>query len=171
MRHEKRDYMDERDRTAGAGRNDESGDPMSTLSALAARMDPVPPAVLEAARATFTWRTIDAELAELAFDSTFSDLALAGVRGGELGPRLLTFEAPQLTVELEVSEVGDARRFVGQLVPPTAAELEIRHPSGATPVTADERGRFSADRIPAGPVSVRVVRSGHDPVETDWITV
>lgn len=171
MQDEKRNYMDERDRTTGAGRDEESGDPMTTLSALVARMDPVPPAVLEAARATFTWRTIDAELAELAFDSTSSDAVLAGVRSAAAGPRLLSFEAPGLVIELEVSEIGDLRRFVGQLVPPTAAELEVRHPTGATSASADERGRFTVDRIPAGPVSVRVVLGDGDPVETAWVSV
>ena len=57
--------------------------------------DPVPAAVLAAARATFTWRSVDEELAQLLSDS--ADLALTGVRGA--GDRRLSFEAPQLVIE------------------------------------------------------------------------
>ena len=39
------------------------------LRALFARVDPVPPLLDDAARAAFTWRTVDAELAELMRDS------------------------------------------------------------------------------------------------------
>ena len=164
--------MDEADQADGAGRDEGSGDAMTMFSALAARMDPVPAAVLEAARSSFTWRTIDAELAEIAFDSVVSQ-PLAGVRGAVTGPRLLTFEAPGLVVELEVTEVGDRRRLVGQIVPTGAADVEVRSGGGTATATAtaDHMGRFAVDEVPGGPVSVRVLRPGTDPVETDWISL
>ena len=162
--------MDEADQADGAGQDEGSGDAMTMFSALAARMDPVPAAVLEAARSSFTWRTIDAELAEIAFDSVVEQ-PLAGVRGPVTGPRLLTFEAPGLVVELEVTEVAERRRLVGQLVPTGSADVDVRHGDGTTTATADDMGRFAVDEVPGGPVSVRVVRPDTDPVETDWISL
>ena len=88
---------------------------LQELRAAARRFDPPPDSVLEAARASLTWRTIDAELAALEFDSAV-DLAATAVRGGE-GPRLLTFAAPGLNIEVEVSPIGPRRQLVGQLVP------------------------------------------------------
>ena len=46
-----------------------------------AEADEVPTEVVAAARAAWTWRTIDAELAALVHDSTLDDQELAGVRG------------------------------------------------------------------------------------------
>ena len=77
------------------------------LRALFAHMDPVPPLLDDAARAAFTWRTVDAELAELMRDSADAEEE-AGmlVRGGG-GPRQLSFESPRLGIELEVAATGD----------------------------------------------------------------
>jgi len=41
----------------------------ATLRSVIERADPVPPPVVAAAKASFTWRTIDSELAELVADS------------------------------------------------------------------------------------------------------
>ena len=43
---------------------------LSDVGAAIAAADEVPASVIEAAKASFTWRTVDAELAELVFDST-----------------------------------------------------------------------------------------------------
>ena len=60
-------------RDAGA-----STDPMfATLRSVIDRADPVPQAVVAAARAAYTWRTIDAELAELTADSAMADCGRA----------------------------------------------------------------------------------------------
>ena len=50
----------------------------ATLRSVIDRADPVPPAVIAAAKASFTWRTIDSELAELVADSAESLSAGAG---------------------------------------------------------------------------------------------
>ena len=77
------------------------------------KADPVPAAVTEFAKAAFGWRTIDAELAELVFDSAVDELV--GVRS-EDDTRQVTFRAPG--VEIEVAVMADGvRRIVGQLVP------------------------------------------------------
>jgi hypothetical protein len=151
------------------------------LGAVIAELDPVPPEVLRDARAAYDLRTIDAELATLANDSVL-DRQPAGVRGAE-GPRSLTFEAPGLTVEVEVTVLGPRRRLIGQLVPPSRAKVTVRHGGGAVEVDADELGRFRADDLPSGRVSLRcdllaeggegatVTTAPTGPVLTVWIAI
>src|SRR4051794_33213017 len=70
---------------------------LAELSEVFGHVDPVPPEVVAAARASFTWRTVDAELAvlaELAFDSLVDDTGGTLVRGAAAEqPRLLTFRS------------------------------------------------------------------------------
>src|SRR3954447_12070309 len=66
---------------------------LEELRALLTRMDPVPDRLDEAARAAFTWRTIDAELAELMADSADAlDESALALRSATVGPRMLSFE-------------------------------------------------------------------------------
>ncbi|NUR62587.1 MAG: hypothetical protein HOV87_28615 [Catenulispora sp.] len=140
---------------------------LSSVGEMFDQVDPVPPEVVRAGHAAFTWRTIDAELAELAEDTR---LATAGsVRGTDT--RLLTFEAPSVNVVVEVTEVGDRRKLVGQLIPACSDTLRIEHPAGATTVTVDEQGLFSADALPAGPARVALTTPGGGAVITSWVTV
>ena len=140
---------------------------LSALGEMFDQVDPVPPEVVRAGYAAFTWRTIDAELAELAEDSM---LAGAGsVRGTDT--RLLTFEAPSVSVVVEVTEMGERRKLVGQLIPACAAALRIEHPAGATTVAVDEQGLFSAESLPAGPARVALTVPGGGAVVTSWVTV
>ncbi len=148
---------------------DEDGDTLERLARLARLNDPVPADVVAAAKASYTFRTLDSELAELVYDSAMEAAQLVGVRGG--GARQLTFEAPGLAVETEIAADG---RLVGQMVPPQAARVEIRHRGGSTVVQADELGRFHADGLEAGPMSLRcwvTGTAGVPPTETDWIVI
>lgn len=148
--------------------DDGDGATLADIRAVFDEIDPVPPEVIAAAKASFTWRTIDAELAALIDDSALAPTA--GIRGPG-GPRLLTFEAPTVTVVVEVSDIGDRRRILGQLVSPQEAQVEVRHADGSTTVDADDLGRFSVEAVPAGPVSfVCHIGSGQS-VVTSWVTV
>ena len=137
---------------------------LGELRMLAAVHDPVPPEAVAAARSAIAWRTLDAELAVLTADA--ADAAMAGLRGVGT-PTLLTFEAASLTVEVEVLEEGDRRRLFGQLVPPGPGVVEVRHGGGTLEVAADDIGRFSADALVPGPVSLRC-HAATGVVETDW---
>lgn len=132
-------------------------------------VDSVPARLLEAARGSFAWRTIDAELAELAYDSA-ADEAAAFVRTSG-GRRLLTFDAPEVSVELEVLAEG---RLEGQLVPPRRATIEIHHSGGTVTVEADDLGRFTAEGLEHGPVSL-VCRlhdkAGAAQIVTEWLVM
>ena len=109
---------------------------VAELRSMLDRADPVPDSVLAAAKAAFSWRTIDAELAELTADSLFAD---TGVRTAE-GARLLTFEGPGIEVEVEVAHTGAGRKLTGQVVPVGRATR-----SGGSERAA-RRGRARADR-------------------------
>jgi hypothetical protein len=146
-----------------------STDPTNAaLRSVIERADPVPSAVVEAARAAYAWRTIDAELAELTADSAMAE---AGVRSSS-APRLLTFEGPGVEVEVEVAENGPTRRLSGQLVPIGPAQITVRWADGTTQAAADDLGRFAVDGIPAGKVSLLVLRAGAvQPIVTSWISI
>lgn len=149
---------------------------IAELRHVVAQLDPVPEAVRIAARAAIEWRTLEAELAALVHDSAVDEPALA-VRGGAAAPRTLTFEAGDLTIEVE-AEPGDEEdglRLAGQLVPPQAADVAVRHGDELIAVRADERGRFAARGVARGRVSLRCRLDGASGagrlVETAWLTV
>jgi hypothetical protein len=127
--------------------------------------DRVPDDVVGAAKASFAWRSVDDELAALVYDSADDTPALVGVRGGSA--RQLTFEAGELTIELEVG--GATRGVVGQLSPAQAASIEFRHDGGSAFVDTDALGRFGIERVPDGPVSLRLLPAGGGRVATDWV--
>ena len=146
-----------------------STDPtFASLRSVIDRADPIPPTVVDAARAAYTWRTIDAELAELTTDSA---TAVAGVRSSS-GPRLLTFEGAGVEVEVDVAQTGSTRRLSGQLVPVGPAQVTVRWSSGSREATADDLGRFAVENVPAGSVSLLVLRTGAEhPIVTSWISI
>ena len=140
------------------------------LRAIFGHLDPVPQLLDEAARAAFTWRTVDAELAELMRDSAEAeDEAGLLVRSGG-GPRQLSFESPLLGIELEVTATGPReRRLDGQLLPPGAATVTIERPGeDGFSVQADDLGRFVLDGLRAGVVRLHVALRGtpdRDPLD------
>jgi hypothetical protein len=133
-------------------------------------VDPVPESLLAAAKDCYTWRSIDSDLAELVFDSVAEDHGVL-VRGADHA-RLLSFEAPGLTVDVQVSGVGEARRIVGQLAPPQRARVRIRQGPDVRALDADELGRFSGP-LREGPFSLMCtgIAAGSRPVVTDWIAL
>lgn len=131
--------------------------------------DPVPDAVLDAAKAAFSWRTIDAELAELVFDSAVDEVA--GVRGETAtGDRHMSFRAAGVEVEILVGGVND-RRVTGQLVPPAEAAIELIADGFTQATETDEMGRFGFDGVPGGPASLTCRFSDGRIVKTDWVSL
>ena len=114
----------------------------------------------------------DARPAEVAAD-TPSEAGASAVRGSPEW-RQLSFPASGLTIELEITGSEGNRRLMGQLIPRQPAVVDIRHADGVITVEADELGRFSAEAVPPGQISLRS-RLGpvtdKSPVVTGWITV
>jgi hypothetical protein len=130
-------------------------------------VEPLPEHVLEGARAAFSWRTIDAELAELAFDSATSS---AGVRSGGT-ERELTFRSAELEIELLVAGT-DELRLMGQLVPPGEATVELRTQSGTQEAVSDRLGQFRFEAAVEGPAQLVVRRAGSaETIHTDWVVL
>lgn len=140
------------------------------LADLLDRADPPPAGLVEMSKQLWTWRTIDAELAELGHDSLVDEPS-AAVRSGDQ-ERLVTFETPRLTIEVEVTGGAGDRRLVGQLDPAGPAELELRIADGAISGAADELGRFVII-LPAARqrASLRCVLPDGGAVETAWLVL
>lgn len=156
---------------------------LAELRAMLGELDPVDPGLLEQARQAYSWRTIDAELAELSYDSFADREVLAAVRDGGVpgtGPRLLGFgtdlsgdEEDPLTVEVEVTAGAGRGSLVGQLMPPRSALVHVERFDARTgrtdPVPADDLGRFRIDPVPVGPVRLRI-DTGDRVIETSWVS-
>jgi hypothetical protein len=141
---------------------------LAELRSVVEKADPIPDAVVSAAKASFIWRTIDAELAELVTDSLFTS---PGIRS-DGGARLLTFEGPGVEVEVEVADTGRSRHLTGQLVPVRAATIAVRWSGGSVDTQTDDLGRFSISDVPAGAVSLAITdpAQGHT-VVTSWVSI
>ena len=138
---------------------------IATLGDAIQHADPVPERVLAGARAAFTWRTIDAELAELVFDSANE---LTGVRSESMA-RQVTFQAPGVEIEVMVIDNGQ-RRIVGQLIPPSVATVQLASGDSVAETQTDDLGRFTFNDVLPGPVRLSVLgSSGEHVVHTEWI--
>jgi hypothetical protein len=126
----------------------------------------VPPSFLEAARSTFAWRTIDAELAALTYDSAREQPGAALTRAEPATLRSFTFAGRYLTVELHLSD----RALHGQVVPAQPGRIELRTAAGPVrSVPVDEVGYFSLGAVPVGSFRLLVRTADGASVQTDWI--
>lgn len=142
---------------------------LAWLGRVAAVADPEPGHLLELGRAAFSVRRIDAELAELVSDSVL----LAGlVRSGRTGPRLLSFSAGDLVVEIQVTDApsgGEVLGLVEGLMSAHPARVDVEDGAGRVEEhSLDGFGRFRLDRVPSGLVRFRVVAGPLD-VTTAWV--
>ncbi|HLU74375.1 MAG TPA: hypothetical protein VKZ82_19495 [Nonomuraea sp.] len=135
------------------------------LRAIANLLDPVPTELFEDAMVAFRMRALDAELALLAFDS-WDAHAATRVRGAGV-PRLLTFRAAEVELELEVS----GPRLLGRLLPAEETDVRVQRRDGEHLVRSDALGRFAADSLTPGPLRLHVVPRAGTPVVTSWIRV
>jgi hypothetical protein len=117
--------------------------------------DPVPADVADFAKAAFTWRDIDAELAALDFDSADENVP-AGVRSTTT-VRMMSFQAGQWMIDIEYDEA----RYSVDL-----------HTSGANFTTeSDDLGRFTADGIAPGPLGMVLRFTRGQVVKTQWVVL
>lgn len=127
----------------------------------------VPPEFVEAGKNAFAWHNIDAELAQLTYDSIAAEPA-GHTRAESASIRALTFTSARVTIELEVTQ--DA--LVGQVVPAQAATIEVQaHEQTDTQIASDEIGCFAVQPIPHGPFRLRCRAAGGIDVLTGWITL
>jgi hypothetical protein len=137
-------------------------------AALRAEQD-VPRALVDAGKGVWAWRSVDAELAALTYDSALEALAeqLVATRSEAATLRSLTYASQSLTIELEVTR--DA--LLGQVQPAQAARAEVVTRDGAvTPVDVDEVGWFTVRPAPRSPFRIAcTTQDGSIKVLTPWI--
>jgi len=136
--------------------------------ALRARRE-VPEWFVETGKNAYAWHNIDAELAQLTYDSD-SDAhrgLTAAVRSESASIRALTFTSARLSIELEVASDS----LVGQIVPPGAGTLEIHTTAGVVSSPVDEIGCFAVAPIPTSPFRLRCRTEDGADVLTGWITL
>jgi hypothetical protein len=127
----------------------------------------VPDWFIETGKSAYAWHNIDAELAQLTYDSHRDERMATATRSQTASIRALTFTSPQLSIELEVAEDS----LLGQIIPPRTGMLEI-HTAAATKTTAvDEIGVFAVDPKPDGPFRLRCRTPDSVDVITGWITL
>jgi hypothetical protein len=136
--------------------------------AVRARRD-VPPEFVEAGKSAFAWHNIDAELAQLTYDSESNQDKAAVMRSENASIRALTFTSAHLSMELEVTEGS----LLGQISSPWTGTLEIQTQTsaGVTTSPVDEIGWFVVEPIPASPFRLRFHAANGIDVLTDWITL
>ena len=126
----------------------------------------VPDSFIDMGKGAYAWHNIDAELAQLTYDSDREPVA--GLRSETASIRALTFTSAHLSLELEVT--GDS--LLGQIIPLRSGTLEIQTRAGATTTTpVDEIGCFSVEPIPDGPFRLRCRTADGNDVLTGWITL
>ena len=129
----------------------------------------VPEWFVETGKNAYAWHSIDAELAQLTYDSD-SDAdrgVAAAVRAEAASIRALTFTSARLSIELEVASDS----LVGQIIPPQAGTLEVYTTGGVTSSPVDEMGWFAVTPIPATPFRLRCRTEDGTDVLTGWITL
>lgn len=126
----------------------------------------VPDAFVEMGKGAYGWHRIDAELAQLTYDS--GTVRIAAVRSETASVRALSFASAHLSMELEVTE--DC--LLGWVIPSRAGTLEAQTGAGAsTETTVDEIGCFAVDPIPASPFRLRFRAADGTDVLTVWVTL
>jgi hypothetical protein len=128
----------------------------------------VPPEFIEAGKNAFAWHNIDAELAQLTYDSTLDSSRELSLRAEAASIRALTFTSAHLTIELEVAQES----LLGQVIPAQPATIKIQPREGAeTALATDEIGCFSVQPLPAGPFRMHCHTAAGVDALTGWIAL
>ena len=128
----------------------------------------VPASFLEAGKAAYIWRTIDAELAALTYDSAWESDEVAVTRAAESATlRTLTFASEAMTIELELTP----DELLGQITPPQRGTVSLSAGSddlGTAPV--DELGFFIVRTVPRRPFRMICRTDSGATVMTGWVS-
>jgi hypothetical protein len=128
----------------------------------------VPSWFIETGKNAFAWHNIDAELAQLTYDSNDDRREAAVMRSETASIRSLTFTSAHLSLELEVT----SNSLLGQIIPPRSGTLEVHTRAGEISTTeVDEIGCFAVDPIPDSPFRLRCRTADGTDVLTGWITI
>lgn len=141
------------------------------LRALATEADPPPALVVDAAKAAFALRDLDAELAVLVADSAVDDPAVL-TRAVVSDVRMLSFECGDVAVELDVETDPLSRRvrLSGLAVGAVGAVVLVRSDARISADLAAD-GRFVVENVAPGPLRLELTTPDGRRVTTSWIHV
>ncbi len=126
----------------------------------------VPPEFFEASKGAFAWRNIDAELAQLTYDSTRDCDHARSTRAEAASICALTFASRHLAIALEIT----GGSLIGQVLPAQAATIEVQTWTAAEPaLSTDEIGCFSIHPLPPVPFRLCCRTAAGLDVRTGWI--
>jgi hypothetical protein len=141
---------------------------LALLQRVAEQVDPVPELSYDLARATFGLRDLDSQLAALMHDSALEAGDLVR-RGGDADVRLLSYEAGDLMVELQVSASGASRTILGEVVGGRVERIAVQTDGPGVEVQPDELGRFRLADLPTGPFRIRLQMTDGRSITTSWV--
>ncbi|HEX3906708.1 MAG TPA: hypothetical protein VHW92_02120 [Mycobacteriales bacterium] len=143
---------------------------LARLGAIAREIDPAPQLVREIGYAAYSLHRLDDELALLVADSRSE---LDAVRSVTSEVRLMSFQSPGISVEIEVSRGPSQITAIGQLMPADAAaggQVHLETPAGnVASVRIDSEGRFEFSDVTESMVRFRVEAPGVKTVTTCWV--
>lgn len=138
---------------------------LDLLGEAMAATEPIPASLADDARAVFTWRTIDAELLALGFDSAVDELT--GVRSASATARLLRFTADEVEIEVDVVDAD----LEGVITGADVSGVRLERPDGSTTAAVvDEHGRFRFEDVESGPLRL-VIGDESGGRATEWFLV
>lgn len=162
----------EREEPGVADRRDDAV--LGALRRIASAVDGPPSTVIDAARAAFLTRDLDAEIAALTADSRAAEeSAYEPARAEEAaqGQWLLSFEGGGLHIDLEIDDERGRIRLLGQLSGPPVSECLLYADGGPLRLELDGLGRFIADGLTHGSVQLRCVLADGRRITTTWVRV
>jgi hypothetical protein len=127
----------------------------------------IPDEFIEVGKAAYAWRTIDAELAALTYDSAWQTEELTLTRTESAALRTLVFASEALTIELELTP----HELLGQLDPPQGGTVRLSAEGenlAASPI--DDLGFFVVRPVPRGPFRVICQTTSGVTVLTGWVS-
>jgi hypothetical protein len=128
----------------------------------------VPPKFVEAGKSAYAWHNVDAELAQLTYDSSHDMNWLSSVRSETASIRALTFTSARFLIDLEVSEEA----LLGQIMPPQAGTIEAESRTGVrTTAPLDDAGSFCLGPVPPSPFRLHCRTADGTDLVTGWITL
>ena len=121
----------------------------------------------EAAKAAYSWRTVDEELELLMMSADSALEGTLGVRGSTTSDRMVSFTGTTFNVEIEI---GDDM-ILGQLYPVGSGMVTLTTAAGLSAETnTDDIGFFMIARPAQGPVRLRCAIAGVEAI-TEWISL
>jgi hypothetical protein len=128
----------------------------------------VPAWFIAMGKSAFAWHDVDAELAQLTYDSVGDHREALAMRSEPASIRALTFTSAHVSLQFEVN--GDS--LLGEVIPAQAGVLEIHTKAGPAATTeVNEIGCFEIAPIPPAPFRLRYHAPDGTDVTTSWIVL